>query len=161
MNTQERAKSKGNGPLLEEEAPYAAEAGARTGPQARARDSVTEGDDWRDEPDDDADDFSAVDEVVELWIEQAKATFGKLGNWPGRNSGFKAEHPASTYDLLAYAKRAPMAGGAPFFRGLQRAHCFLVAIPASWFLYALAWLLQRPLRSICFVIFAVIVWRLH
>lgn len=161
MTILEGQKGKGNGPLLKEEAPYATEAGARTGPQARARGSVTEGDDIRDDVESEEDDFAAVDEVVELWVQQAKATLGKLGNWPGRNSGFKAEHPASTYDLLAYAKRAPMAGGVPFLRGVQRVHCFLVALPASWFLYALAWLMQRPLRSLCFLVFVVIVWRLH
>ncbi|MCW2900889.1 MAG: hypothetical protein JWO67_3154 [Streptosporangiaceae bacterium] len=149
--------AKGNGSLLNEERSYATEArdaGAREA-------SVTEGDDTEVSDDSDDEDFSAVDEVVELWVQQAKDTFRKLGNWPGRNSGFKAEHPASTYDLLAYAKRAPMAGGVPALRGLQRVHCFLVAIPASWSLYALAWILQRPLRSVCFLIFVVIMWRLH
>lgn len=153
--------AKGNGPLLEEEQPYATEArDARARPQAREA-SVTEGDHQRGAVEVDEDDFSAVDEVVDLWLEQAKETLRKLGNWPGRNSGFKAEHPASTFDLLAYAKAAPMAGGVPALKFLQQVHCFLVAIPLSWFLYTAAWLVQRPARSLCFLIFAVVVWRLH
>ena len=156
-----RQSAMGNGPLLEEEVPYATEGrDARARPGAR-EESVTEGDRERGADTDEEEDFSAVDEVVDLWISQAKETLAKLGNWPGRNSGFKAEHPASTYELLAYAKAAPMAGGVPFLRLAQRIHCFLIAIPASWALYAAAWLIQRPARSICFLIFAVIVWRLH
>lgn len=160
MTASEEAKGKGNGPLLEEEKPYATEGRAPARAPARARDSVTEGDHHGD-TDNDEEVFNAVDEVVELWVRQAKDTLRKLGTWPARDSGFLAEHPASTYDLLAYAKDAPMAGGVPALRVLQRLHALLIGIPASWALYALAWLLQRPLRSACFLIFAVIVWRLH
>lgn len=160
MTGTEGQKGKGNGPLLEEGRPYATEGRAPTRAPARARDSVTEGD-RRGDTEGDEEVFNAVDEVVELWLRQAKDTFKKLRTWPARNSGFLAEHPASTFDLLAYAKDAPMAGGVPALRILQRLHAFLIGIPASWALYALAWLLQRPLRSVCFLIFAVIVWRLH
>ena len=161
MIASEEQKGKGNGLLLEEGSPYATETHTPAGARTRARDSVTDSGDTRVTEDSDEDDFAAVDEVVDLWIAQAKDTIRKLGAWPGRNSGFKAEHPASTYDLLAYAKDAPMSGDVPALRILQQLHCFLVAIPTSWFLYTVAWLLQRPARSLCFLIFAVIVWRLH
>jgi hypothetical protein len=70
-----------------------------------------------------------------------------------------AEAPASIADLVAYAKSAVWAGNdAPVLTALGRLYAYVVAIPSSLTLYAVAWLMQRPIR-LAFAIFVVgLVW---
>jgi len=71
-----------------------------------------------------------------------------------------AESPASIADLLAYTKAGDWVPGeqAPVLEFLGKVYGYLVAVPTSIALYAVAWLLQRPgrLALACFV--ALVVW---
>lgn len=148
-------KSKSNGPL-----PEAGEAhrvgGARAG-DARARDarSVTDSDDETGE----GDTPTGVEEHVNRWVDEAKATLERLWSWLSRERGLLTEHPAALLDLAIYWWRAPMAGASGLLRFLQRADGFTAGLFFTLTGYAWAWLGQRPLRRYCFLLLALIVWR--
>lgn len=156
---EERAKGKGNDPMPEAGEPHrVADARAR---DARARDEeiVTHSDDQ--EPDEAADDEAGTDleTLINLWVDEAKATAARLYGWLSRERGLLSEHPASLADLAAYWWRSPMSGGAGVWRFLQRLHGFTFGLFFTFTGYACAWLGQRPLRSLTFLILFTIVWR--
>jgi hypothetical protein len=155
----ESAKSKGNEPLLEPGEPHRV-AGARTR-DARARDDVIVTDSDPDSAETDADDTpdGGLEALVNLWVDEAKATLERLWGWLSRERGLLAEHPAALADLFAYWWRSPMAGDSGAWRFLQRIHGFTFGLFFTFTGYAWAWLGQRPLRSLTFLVLFTIVWR--
>lgn len=152
-------RGKGNGPMPEVHEPHrVADARAR---DARARDDdiVTDSNDQdagtgtTDAP------SSDLESLVNLWVDEAKTTLERLWGWLSRERGLLSEHPASLADLAAYWWRSPMAGDAGVWRFLQRLHGFTFGLFFTVTGYAWAWLGQRPLRSLTFLILFTIVWR--
>ncbi|GAA1707627.1 hypothetical protein [Fodinicola feengrottensis] len=69
------------------------------------------------------------------------------------------EAPASIADLAGYAKAAPWAGDdSPVLAALGRLYAIGIGIPASVLLYALAWVLQRPMRLLFGLFVIAVVW---
>lgn len=144
-------------------------AGARAGDaRGRARDAiVTDSDntslpdleDAAPEPSDELTD-EQLETLVDLWAEEARATAARLWSWLNRDRGILREHPAPLLDLAAYWWRAPMAGGLPFLIWVQRVHGLTIGLAATFVGYAFAWLGQRPLRSLTFIVLFWITWRL-
>jgi hypothetical protein len=156
---EKEAKSKGNGPMPDPQEPHrVADARAR---DARARDDdiVTDSDSHPDDETPDEDTGTTLETLVNLWVDEAKATLERLWSWLSREKGLLSEHPASLADLAAYWWRAPMAGDAGVWRFLQRLHGFTFGLFFTFTGYAWAWLGQRPLRSLTFLILFTIVWR--
>jgi hypothetical protein len=140
-------------PLGEE--PYR-DAGARAG-GARARDEeiVTDGDDESEAADGQFD----LEGVVDLWVDEGKKTLWRLWSWLTGDRGLLREHPADIADLATYWVRSPMAGNSSGLRWVQRIHGFTFGLIGTAVGYAFAWLCQRPLRTICFLLLSFIVWR--
>jgi hypothetical protein len=69
------------------------------------------------------------------------------------------EAPASIADLAAYAKGASWAGDdSPFLTAVGRLYAIGIGIPASVLLYALAWILQRPMRLLFALFVIAVIW---
>jgi hypothetical protein len=98
--------------------------------------------------------------LVDLWVDNGKATAQRLAAWFGRSSGLGREHPADFYDLFLYWTRAPMAGSFTPLRWVQRIDGFVIGLPLTLVGYAFAWLGQRPLRRFTAAVIALIIWRL-
>ena len=124
---------------------------------ARARDDliVTDGDESCDE---DAP-RSALEDLIDLWMDHGKATLHKLWRWFAKDTGLGKEHPAALADLFAYWWRAPMAGDSTFLRWVQRIDGFTIGLFFALSGRAWAWLGERPLRRSCFLLLLFIVWR--
>lgn len=152
-------RGKGNGPMPEAGDPHrVADARAR---DARARDDdiVTDSDDREADTGPDEDSETDLETLINLWVDEAKATAERLWGWLSRERGLLSEHPASLADLAVYWWRSPMSGGAGAWRFLQRLHGFTFGLFFTFTGYAWAWLGQRPLRSLTFLILFTIVWR--
>lgn len=153
------AKSKGNTSMPEAHGPHrVADARAR---DARARDDdiVTDSN-----PEDAAASLedppsAGLETLVNMWVDEAQATLQHLWGWLSRERGLLSEHPASLADLTAYWWRSPMAGDSGAWRFLQRIHGFTFGLFFTFTGYAWAWLGQRPLRSLTFLVLFTIVWR--
>ena len=59
-----------------------------------------------------------------------------------------ADKPASLQELTLYARHAAWTSQTGFLRGCGVAWCWLVAVPISTLAYYLAWLAQRPSRTL-------------
>jgi hypothetical protein len=154
--SEKKQKGKGNGPMPEVGEVHR-DAGARARvARARADDIVTDS----DTPAEDDKAGTGLEALVNLWVDEAKATAARLWGWLSRERGLLSEHPASLADLCTYWWRAPMAGSAGVWRFLQRLHGFTFGLFFTCTGYAWAWLGQRPLRSLCFLLLSTIVWRL-
>jgi hypothetical protein len=113
-------------------------------------------------PDTDRDETAGPDGepgLVDLWVDELKSTARRLGEWTGREASVTREQPASLHDLALYWRAAPMAGGNPLLRLLQRLDGFTLGVAFTLAGYAFAWIGQRPLRRVTFLLFAFIVWR--
>ena len=77
-----------------------------------------------------------------------------------RRSSIWSESPASIADLVAYTAAGDWVPGeqAPVLEFLGKAYGYLVAVPVSVALYAVAWLLQRPGRFALACLVALVVW---
>jgi hypothetical protein len=75
-------------------------------------------------------------------------------------SSIWSESPASIADLVAYTAAGDWVLGekAPVLEFLGKAYGYLVAVPVSVVLYAVAWLLQRPGRFALAWLVALVVW---
>lgn len=88
------------------------------------------------------------------WVAQAKETWDKLWDTP-----LAEQHPASPRELRGYIHSAAwVPGEVPVLEFFGRLYGYLVALPVSLALYALAWLLQRPARAVVTALITVIVW---
>lgn len=150
-------RGKGNEPMPQAGEPTASEATRARDARARDEEIVTDGDDT---PADDAP-AEGLEALVDLWIDEAKATLERLWRWLSGDRSVLREHPSDIVTLVEYWWRAPMAGASKFLRGLQRADAALIAAPGVAFFTAGRWLWERPLRRTCFFLLAFIVWRFH
>lgn len=68
--------------------------------------------------------------------------------------------PPSVADLAAYTRSGHWVPGerAPVLEAIGKAYGYLVAIPVSAALYALAWVLQRPARLLLAVLLLFVLW---
>lgn len=88
------------------------------------------------------------------WGRLAKQTWDCL--W---ENSVTEQHPASIAALRGYIHSAAwVPGDVPLLEFLGRAYGYLIALPVSAVLYALAWLVQRPGRAVLATLVAVIVW---
>lgn len=93
-------------------------------------------------------------ELARHWATLAKRTWD--GIW---ENSVTEQHPASIAALRGYIHSAAwVPGDVPLLELLGRLYGYLVALPVSAVLYALAWLLQRPGRALLTAIVVVIVW---
>lgn len=88
------------------------------------------------------------------WIAQGRRTWDGL--W---QTSLAEQHPASPRDLRGYIHSAAwVPGDVPVLEALGRIYGYLVALPVSLALYAIAWLLQRPGRALLAATVTTIVW---
>ncbi len=151
VSLEKEQRGKGIDEVPEEDAAYR-DAGARAG-DARARDDeiVTDGYDETE--------GHALEDLVDLWVDEGKATLHRLWAWLTGDRGLLREHPSDVAELATYWVRAPMAGNSTGLRWVQRVHGFTIGAAGTLLGYSFAWLSQRPLRSVCFLLLAFIVWR--
>jgi len=99
----------------------------------------------------------AVTERVRRWFAARKS---RSPAPRGARGSVWSESPASIAELVAYTAAGDWVPGerAPVLEFLGKAYGYLVAVPVSIALYAVAWLLQRPGRFAlaCFV--GLVVW---
>lgn len=148
-------KSKGNEPMPQAGEPTASEATRARDARARDEEIVTD----RDDTADDAAPAEGVEALLDLWMDEAKATAARIWAWLAGDRGLLREHPAPLADLLPYWLRAPMAGNSTFLRWVQRIDGFTVGLFFTSSGYSWAWIGQKPLRRYCFLLLAFIVWR--
>lgn len=147
--------AKGNESMPEAGEPTASEATRARDARARDEEIVTDGGDIP--PVEAA--AEGLEGLLDLWIDEAKATLERLWRWMSGDRSVLREHPADLVALVEYWWRAPMAGSSGFLRFLQRLDAALFAAPGVAFFTAARWLWERPLRRTCFFLLALIVWR--
>lgn len=152
MTVTKEQLGKGNGQLPDSAEPIATQTTRACDAPAREADSVTGGD---------AEDVSVLEGLLDQWVEEGKSTGRRLGDWFARDSALRREHPASLGELFRYWVQAPMAGGVPLLKWVQRIDGFTAGLFGTVTGYAWAWLWQRPLRRYTFIVLGVVVWRLH